>query len=348
MFGRHPRLPVDLVLPRREPACQVTYPEYVKKWRQAVEEAYALASERVGQKVNKSKDHYDIKVLCSILSPGDHVLVRNLDKRGGPGKLRAYWEDQVHIVTKHLNDDSPVYELVSESGPKKRRMLHCNLLLPCQSLPIDTTPVELRKKPKCTSAQPITRSQQQSVTVQSEESDNSSSDEEDGFMSMSPNQAPGDDHETVVPLEETETAEQVHEVESVHSLSDNEENMTVDDTQKDDTATVPGPDVEVDRDEPEDSQQAPRPKRRRLPSPVFTYDALRRPTYCWSNIAAVQGDWYQPPVPHVMGQICFSLQQVLLCLEQMNQRLNPLYVIQGQLTNFCYAVNSPLFRFHQR
>ena len=31
MFGRHPHLPIDLVLPRREPACQVTYPKHVKK-----------------------------------------------------------------------------------------------------------------------------------------------------------------------------------------------------------------------------------------------------------------------------------------------------------------------------
>ena len=105
-----------------------------------MEEAYALASERVGQKANESKRHYDIKVRCRILSPDDRVLVRNLGARGGLGKLGAYWEDQVHIVTKHLNDDSSVYEVVSESGPKKHRILHRNLLLPSQSLPIDTTP----------------------------------------------------------------------------------------------------------------------------------------------------------------------------------------------------------------
>ena len=43
-----------------------------------MEKAYALASERVGQKANKSKHHYDLKVCCSILSSGDSVLVRNL------------------------------------------------------------------------------------------------------------------------------------------------------------------------------------------------------------------------------------------------------------------------------
>ena len=51
-------------------------------------------------------------------------------------------------------------------------------------------------------------------------------------MSVIPIQAPGDDPKTTVPLEETERAEQIHEVESVHSLSDNEENMTVEDSQE--------------------------------------------------------------------------------------------------------------------
>ena len=241
-----------------------------------------------------------------------------------------------------MNDDSPVYDVVSESGPKKRRILHRNLVLPCQSLPIDTTPAELRKKAKCTSSQPITGSKQQNLLVQPEEPEHSSSDEEDELMSMIPSQFQGDDPETTVPLEETETAEQAQEVESVHSLSDNEENMTVDDSQEDDTAKTPGPDVKVgdnvsDRNEPQDSQQAPRPQRSRLPPPVFTYDALGQPTYCRPNIAAVQGGWYQLPVPPVLGQICFSLQQVLLCLEQMNYHLNSLYAIQGHSwpRNFC-------------
>ena len=171
------------------------------------------------------------------------------------------------------------------------------------------------KNPKCTSSRPITRSKQQNLPVQPEEPDPSSNDEEDQFMSMISSQAPGDDPKTTVLLK---TAEQVYAVESVHSLSDNIENMTVDDSQEDDTATAPGPDVEVgdnlsDGDEPEDSQQIQRPQRSRL-------------TYCWPNIAAVKEGWYQLSVPPVMGQIYFSPLQVRLCLDQKMQALQLLNV----------------------
>ena len=153
-------------------------------------------------------------------------------------------------------------------------------------------------------------------------------------MSMIPSQAPGNNPEAIVPLEETETGGQVHGFESVHSLTDNEENMTVDDSQEDDTATVPGPDVEVGDnvshgDEPEDSQQTLQLQQSRLPPPVLNYNA-----YCRPNMAIHEG-WYQLPVPSIMGQFFFSLQQVLLCLEQMNYHLNSLYTIQGQPKNFC-------------
>ncbi len=78
--------------------------------------------------------HYDSKVRSSILQPGDRVLVRNLSPRGGPGKLRSFWVEEVHVVVSRKGPDSPVYEVRSESKAAKSRTLHRNMLLPCDHL----------------------------------------------------------------------------------------------------------------------------------------------------------------------------------------------------------------------
>lgn len=83
----------------------------------------------------------------AALKQGDRVLVRNLQEQGGPGKLRSYWEDKVYVVAERKRE-SPVYEFCPEDGKGRRKVLHRNLLLPCDSLPSEQTEVAQRRRPE--------------------------------------------------------------------------------------------------------------------------------------------------------------------------------------------------------
>lgn len=70
-----------------------------------------------------------------MLHEGDRVLVRNMTPRGGTGKLRNHWEDCIHKVIRQVGKDMPIYEVLSEQGKGRgSRILHRNLLLPCDHL----------------------------------------------------------------------------------------------------------------------------------------------------------------------------------------------------------------------
>ncbi|KAK3752256.1 hypothetical protein QZH41_006589 [Actinostola sp. cb2023] len=98
LFGRSPRLPIDLMFDLELPHKATTYPEYVSKWKAAMTEAYDKAAKAACQSSARGKKGYDKRVNSSVLKAGDRVLVRNLTPRGGPGKLRSFWEEEVHVV----------------------------------------------------------------------------------------------------------------------------------------------------------------------------------------------------------------------------------------------------------
>ena len=137
LFGRTPRLPIDLMFGLKPPEGYSTYPEYVRNWRRAMKEAYNLASAQARKSADIGKRQYDKKVRHTALCEGDRVLVRNMTERGGPGKLRSYWEREIYVVTQKRKD-MPVYEVTPESGNGRTRILHRNLLLPCSFLPVET------------------------------------------------------------------------------------------------------------------------------------------------------------------------------------------------------------------
>ncbi|KAI2652210.1 Retrovirus-related Pol polyprotein [Labeo rohita] len=143
LYGRSPRLPIDLLFNLQPTEGNENYTEYVENWRERMRQAYEIASRTAEKETSRSKQGYDRRIHEVALQPGGRVLVRNLSERGGPGKLRSYWENRVHVIVKRRSDESPVYEVIPEGGGKMR-VLHRNLLLPCDSLPQENTEATVR------------------------------------------------------------------------------------------------------------------------------------------------------------------------------------------------------------
>lgn len=147
LFGRSPRLPVDALFGLDQDRGTTNQREYVERWTKGMQEAYEIARDHAEKSAERNKRNYDHKVRCADLYPGSRVLVKNLTPRGGPGKLRNYWEDEVHVVIRQAMEDVPIYEVKPEQGKGRSRVLHRNLLLPCDYLPKkDSTPNQQRKK----------------------------------------------------------------------------------------------------------------------------------------------------------------------------------------------------------
>ena len=147
LFGRKPRLPIDIIFGETETIVAKTYPKYLKQWRTAMEEAHRIAAERAGHSAAKGRKQYDKKVRTSELKRGDRVLVKNLLEKGGPGKLRSFWET-IYEVVDRKDPNNAVYTVKPLDKPGRQRVLHCNLLLPCPYLPYDAKTGNERSRAK--------------------------------------------------------------------------------------------------------------------------------------------------------------------------------------------------------
>ena len=161
-FGCSPRLPIDVLFDLEVETGAKSHVEYVTKWKSAMQEAYSLASKSARKNAMRRKKNYDKRVRSSAMQVGDRVLVCNLTPRGGLGNLRAFWEDQIHIVVTRKGEGSPVYDVRPESSQGPTRTLHRNLLLPCDYLLgkpwEDLPPVKKTKKAApyhCGDVQPL-------------------------------------------------------------------------------------------------------------------------------------------------------------------------------------------------
>lgn len=153
-----------------------------------MQEAYEKTKNSARKSAERGKRNHDRKVRSSELEPGDRVLVRNLTPRGGTGKLRSHWEETIHKVVRQVNKDAPFYEVVPEQGKgRDSRILHRNLLLPCDHPPLEV-PLQ------------VARSQRKNLKQTNEgknntqQEDDSDEDSEDDCLYYLPQQPSQDAH----------------------------------------------------------------------------------------------------------------------------------------------------------
>ncbi|XP_069134619.1 uncharacterized protein [Argopecten irradians] len=145
MFGRQPRLPIDLIFGLGNTGTARKAPEYVKDLRKRMSRSFEIANRKARDAQQRQKATYDLKARHAVLDIGDRVLVKILAFEGRH-KLSNRWESSVYVVVGQDNPDIPVYQVRKEDGGGKIRTLHRNHLLPVGSLPTEKpTEVEVAR-----------------------------------------------------------------------------------------------------------------------------------------------------------------------------------------------------------
>ena len=136
MFGREPRLPIDLFFGLPSQHGDSNYVKYATDLKERLRRAHELASAVMERTARKHKTRYDRKVRENSLEEGDRVLIKNVGIKG-PHKLADRWSKVVYRVIRRISPDMPVYVVqpTDDSGPSKT--LHRNMLLPCGFFPPD-------------------------------------------------------------------------------------------------------------------------------------------------------------------------------------------------------------------
>lgn len=273
LFGRNPRLPIDLMFGLAVKDQSSSHKDYAEKWKQRMNDAYKLATETANKEGKRGKALYDKKTYGPELYPGCRVLVRNLKEKGGPGKLRAFWEEQVYVVTQRKNEDSPVYEIEPENGKGRTRVMHRNLLLPCDFLPVekDDSTVQSRR--------PRRNKQANKQRLQ----DHNSDDEEDwtGIIGLQPGDMRQEEVGEQVDYMEDVIDERDASAEEGEELQREQQHMDIEfpDRHSDGEDHQPPESAGSDQEDADPPHQHKKyPLRLRKPRLVFTYPKLGEPT----------------------------------------------------------------------
>nr|XP_055052826.1 basic proline-rich protein-like [Misgurnus anguillicaudatus] len=146
MFGRHVRMPTDLVLGAAAGQEEGSVTEWVGRHHQRLHFAYEQVSQKIRATGEKNKRLYDRTAREAPLLPGERVLVRD-NRRQGKGKLSDRWEATPYVVCRQQRPGQPVYTIRPEGKAGPERVVHRNMIRPCPNYPEVTEEVVAEPAP---------------------------------------------------------------------------------------------------------------------------------------------------------------------------------------------------------
>ena len=132
LFGREPRLPVDVEfgLQRGGQKGSPGESNYISQLKKRLQFAYRKAKRMAQKQQARHRGLYNLRCRGATLSVGDLVLVKQTAWKGRH-KIQDRWEDREYQVVDQPTPGIPVYTVKSLAGGQTK-VLHRNLLLPLQ------------------------------------------------------------------------------------------------------------------------------------------------------------------------------------------------------------------------
>ncbi|XP_061823055.1 uncharacterized protein [Nerophis lumbriciformis] len=138
MFGRTPRLPVDMVFQSVLLDDQVVdYDDYVQCLRRDLVNAIRIAQTSATKQQERQTDLYNRKLRGAPVDVGDRVLLANKGERGRR-KLDDRWENHLYTVVEK-QESTHTFRL-RNCATDQEKVVHRNLIMPVNFLPVPTEP----------------------------------------------------------------------------------------------------------------------------------------------------------------------------------------------------------------
>ena len=132
LFGREPRLPVDVEFGFQRGGQRGSPGEsnYISQLKRKLQYAYRKAKHMAQKQQARHRGLYNLRCRGATLSVGDLVLVKQTAWKGRH-KIQDKWENREYQVVDQPTPGFPVYTVQCLTGGPTR-VLHRNLLLPLQ------------------------------------------------------------------------------------------------------------------------------------------------------------------------------------------------------------------------